>query len=205
MTVWTRLPLDGDASGELVFDTGELGEANALLAQHHYLGPTARAALVVVGLRAGTVVACQTWVENPSARLLPNDGTWLELTRWCLTPDSGPNAGSRQDAWARRRLRELFPRATTLVSYSDPSEGHDGALYRACNWLWAPTHHTLRYRLDGAGYPSGHGRWAPGAEQQAPKDRWVYPLRRDARRDELLRGTPIHPALRELAREAGLQ
>ena len=33
---------------------------------------------------------------------------------------------------------------STVVSYSDPSAGHTGSLYRACNWIWAPTWLRLR-------------------------------------------------------------
>lgn len=68
---------------------------------------------------------------------------------------------------------------TTIVSYSDPSAGHDGALYRACNWLWAPTWQRLRPP------PTGNGNWGSGA--QAVKDRWVFLLRPDLGREEVLR------------------
>ena len=40
------------------------------------------------------MVACQVW-RWPTARMLPSDGSWLELSRWCLTADAGRNAGSR--------------------------------------------------------------------------------------------------------------
>ncbi len=55
----------------------------------------------------------------------------------------------------------------------------DGALYRACNWWWAPTWHRLRPP------PTGNGAWKVG-EQQAVKDRWVYALRKDNSRPEIL-------------------
>lgn len=89
-------------------------------------------------------------------------------------------AGSRQWRAAHRWLRERFPHVTTVVSYSDPSAGHTGALYRACNWLWAPTWHRLRTP------PSGNGRWTDGGKVEAVKDRWVFCLARDSERAGLL-------------------
>jgi hypothetical protein len=78
--------------------------------------------------------------------------------------------------YLRRERREV----TTVVSYSDPSAGHTGALYKACGWIWAPTWHRL-YPT-----PSGNGAWKDG-EAQSVKDRWVFVLGADLRRDELLR------------------
>jgi hypothetical protein len=143
--------------------------ANDVLRAHHYLGPVSFGSVYHDDI--GVMV-----VRNPSARRLPAD--WLELSRWCITSTT-PNAGSTQ--WGRfvRWLRSRSD-ATTLVSYSDPSAGHDGALYRACNWLWAPTWHRLRPP------PTGAGSW-DGRKVQAVKDRWVFPLRKDERPALVLR------------------
>lgn len=140
-----------------------------LLKRHHYLGPTRRGEAYADDLGVMVVAA-------PTGRHLPMD--WLELTRWCII-ERAKNSGTRQWGCFVRALRERFPGATTLVSYSDPSAGHDGALYRACNWWWAPTWHRLRPP------PSGNGAWAAG-EQESVKDRWVFALQPDPRRLELL-------------------
>lgn len=165
-------------SDELRFDIGGLPEANPLLNARHYLGPvdSGSVRLVVVGRVAGRVVAAMVW-KTPTARRIPTD--WLELSRWCLTPEAGPNAGSRMHRYAVRELRRLFPAATTLVSYSDPSVGHTGSLYRACNWLWKPTWHVLRPP------PTGGGSW-DGETFESPKERWVFYLREDPNRDAVL-------------------
>lgn len=114
-------------------------------------------------------------LASPTSRRLPSD--WLELTRWCLERGH-PNGGSQQ--WARvRRWLLANHTATTVVSYSDPAQGHTGALYRACGWLWAPTWHRLRPP------PSGNGSWTDDATQHV-KDRWICPLRPDPRRPALL-------------------
>ena len=114
---------------------------------------------------------------HPTSRRLPQDGTWLELTRWCLEGER--NGGSKQWAAITRHLKTDEPNVTTIVSYSDPSHGHTGALYKACNWIWAPTWHRLRPP------PSGNGHWIPD-QPESVKDRWIFPLRRDPRRAELL-------------------
>lgn len=142
-------------------------DVEAILRERHYLGPTSRG--FAWSDEYGVLV-----LASPTSRHLPTD--WLELTRWCLTGEK--NAGSRQWAKVARYLRAEHP-ATTVVSYSDPSVGHTGALYRACNWIWAPTWQRLRPP------PSQGGSW-DGTTIQAVKDRWVFPLRRDPRRAEIL-------------------
>lgn len=143
----------------------------AYLTAHHYLGPVARG--FAWSDEWGALV-----LAKPTARRLPQDGTWLELVRWCLAGHK--NGGSRQWKRCARSLRREHPQVTTIVSYSDPSQGHTGALYKAAGWYWVPT--WLRLRPP----PTGNGNWG-GKGTQSVKDRWVYPIRRDARRAELLR------------------
>lgn len=149
-------------------------DVNPTLRARHYLGPIWRGwawespeGLLVLG--------------NPSSRRLPQTH-WLELLRWCLTRGR-KNDGSRQWAafvrWARRRLPEI----TTVVSYSDPSAGHSGGLYRACNWEWHPTWHRLKPP------PTGNGSW-DGKTWESVKDRSVFPLRADPARLALV-GLPV--------------
>lgn len=161
--------MDWDCTCEVGLFGLDALSTNELLASMHYLGASSR----------GTVYRDEYGVmvfANPSSRRLPQQ-RWLELVRWCIVSDE-KNAGSRQWAQARRWLLETFPDVTTVVSYSDPSVGHTGALYRACNWLWAPT--WLRLRQP----PSGNGNWGTG--MQSPKDRWVFCLRPDAERQGIL-------------------
>jgi hypothetical protein len=142
--------------------------ANEILETFHYLGPSHRG--TAYRDEFGVVV-----FAAPTSRRLPR--TWVELTRWCIA-SSEKNAGTQQWRSALRFIRATFPLATTVVSYSDPAHGHTGALYRACNWLWAPT--WLRLREP----PSGNGSW--DGTRQAAKDRWVYPLSPDPSRQSLL-------------------
>ncbi len=154
-------------------------EVAPLLARAHYLGPLGAGSdrVVIAGEKDGRLVACSVW-KNPTARMLPNDGRWFELARWCLTPAAGSNAGSRMHRYSLPFLRRAG--ALTLLSYSDPSVGHTGALYRAANWIWAPQWQRLRPP------PTRGGTW-DGITVQEPKDRWVFHVtRRDPRRQQLV-------------------
>ncbi len=169
-----RLPFPAEDGGAnptstLHVETATVTEINPLLASAHYLGPVSSARVCFAGWVADELVACQAW-RWPTARMVPTD--WLELSRWCLTLEAGENAGSRMMGYVRRWIRRNIPKVTALVSYSDPSRGHTGALYRASGWSYAPTHHGLRYDLDGVGYASGHGSW-DGQTIQSPKHRWM--------------------------------
>lgn len=146
-----------------------IGNVAEFLQINHYLGPAGRG--FAWSDEFGVLV-----LANPTTRRLPQD-TWLELTRWCLLGQ--PNSGSQQWGRVARFLKTEMRHITTVVSYSDPSAGHTGTLYKACNWIWAPTWHRLRPP------PTGNGSWTEG-EPQSVKDRWIYPLRPDQRRCSLL-------------------
>lgn len=141
-----------------------------VLERRHYLGPATRGWAWVSD--HGVMV-----FANPSSRRLPAN-RWLELVRWCLNGTA--NDGSRQWSVFRRWVRRAMPRLTTVISYSDPSVGHTGALYRSCGWWWAPT--WLRLRPP----PTGHGAWSEGGKAECVKDRWVFPLADDPDRPLLM-------------------
>lgn len=144
-------------------------ETYGLLTERHYLGPTKAA-----GFAWRDEFGCIVFAA-PRSRGVPH--RWLEVVRWCLI--GTPNGGSQQWKSATEMIRRQRPDCTTIVSYSDPSQGHVGALYRACNWLWAPTWHRLRPP------PSGNGAWTAD-KPQSVKDRWVFPLAPDAAREAVL-------------------
>jgi hypothetical protein len=141
--------------------------AATLLDAHHYLGARGARGRLVYEDAHGAIV-----FSSPSARRIP--AAWLELSRWCLLDGKGSIQWSVAVEWIRRAR----PEATTIVSYSDPSVGHSGALYRACNWIWAPTWHVLREPPTGAGIRGG--------KPQRAKHRWVYLLRPDDSRQAVL-------------------
>lgn len=165
----------------------QLWQVREELATRHYLGPIERG--FAWRDEFGVIV-----FGSPTARHLPSD-TWLELVRWCLVGTR--NGGSRQWSRVRRELAKVRPEITTVVSYSDPSVGHTGSLYKACGWEWRPTWHRLRPP------PTGNGSW-DGQRVQSVKDRWVYELRDDPERDVVLKVTDeaaIRFAEREMLEE----
>jgi hypothetical protein len=171
-----RLPFQAGDGGtnptlRLHVTTATVAEVNPLLGSHHYLGPVTAARYCFAGWSDDLLVACQVW-RWPTARMLPSDGSWLELSRWCMSPSAPKNAGSMMMSFVRKWLRRNAIGVRVLVSYSDPSYGHTGALYKASGWAYNPTHHGQRYDVTGVGYPSGHGSW-DGATVQSPKHRWT--------------------------------
>ena len=153
----------------LLTPISEVKSVSEYLNNNHYLGAARRG--FAWSDEFGVMV-----LSKPTSRKLPHQ-TWLELSRWCLTGE--PNAGSRQWSRVHKWLMSEMLDITTIVSYSDPSVGHTGSLYRACNWIWAPTWMRLRPP------PSAGGSW-DGKTIQAVKDRWVFPLRRDEMRENIL-------------------
>lgn len=152
-----------DALGTFV----DVADTASLLAANHYLGPCKRGSVAWLDKHGCIVLAA------PASRNLPKG--WLELSRWCIV--SG--RGSEQWAAFIKAYRKLSGAVSTIVSYSDPRAGHTGALYRACNWLWAPTWHRLRPP------PTGNGAWTTKGAQSV-KDRWVFPLLPDSNRAAVL-------------------
>ena len=142
-------------------------DADAVLDGSHYLGASGARGRATYRDAHGLIV-----FASPSSRRLPRE--WIELSRWCLAD----RAGSQQWAACIPWVRETFADVTTVVSYSDPSVGHTGALYRACNWIWAPTWHELRPPPTGAG--------VRGGKRQEVKARWVFLMAPDALRGEVL-------------------
>ena len=140
------------------------------LERDHYLGASKTGPHHTYADRFGVMV-----FAHPRSRRLPSH--WLELVRWCLVGEK--NGGSRQWSAAVAWIRARFPVCSTVVSYSDPNVGHTGALYRACNWLWAPTWHRLREP------PTGNGDWGDG-RRRGVKDRWIFPLLADESRSATL-------------------
>ena len=177
--VVARLPFQAEDGGSsptlrLHVTTATAAEVNPLLSAEHYLGPVTAARLCFAAWADDVMVACQVW-RWPTARMLPSDGTFLELSRWCIASHAEPNTGSRMMGYVRRWLRREMPDVSTLVSYSDPVHGHTGTLYRASGWDYTPTHHGERYDANGVGYPSGHGSWN-GVDRMTPKHRWTVSL-----------------------------
>jgi 5-methylcytosine-specific restriction endonuclease McrA len=98
------------------------------LQDRHYLGPVVRG--FAWSDEFGVLV-----LAKPTARMLPQDDTWLELVRWCLTGES--NAGSVPCFVCGRHVKR--PHAT-LEHIVPLSKGGTDAMdnltisHNQCNW-----------------------------------------------------------------------
>ena len=77
-----------------------VGTVAHFLDELHYLGATGRG--FAWSDEFGVLV-----LAKPTSRRLPQDGTWLELVRWCL--EGIPNGGSQQWARVDRNLTDKAP------------------------------------------------------------------------------------------------
>lgn len=62
-------------------------------------------------------------------------GTW-ELRRMFLSDDLPKNSESRVLSVAFKIIKKLNPEVNWIVSYSDPSRGHKGTIYRAAGFFF---------------------------------------------------------------------
>ena len=60
----------------------------------------------------------------------------LELTRLYIDDGYGKNIESHVISSTFKWLRENAPNIKVLVSYADPEQSHDGAIYQATNWIY---------------------------------------------------------------------
>ena len=125
---------------ELVVRRSTVKEARPYIATHHYSKTMPDSTTDVFmgfydGVFAGVCVFGMGTGKGQYYRLLPDlqDGEYRELTRlW--SPDGMPkNTESRLISEA---IKLLPKKVRLLLSYADPSEGHQGSVYQATNWYF---------------------------------------------------------------------
>ena len=89
----------------------------------------------------------------PIARLLPQDGSCLELRRFAIGPSTPKNSASRMLGWMARDIARRRPSVHRLVSYQD-CEVHAGTIYKATGWM------PIRTRAGGDWNHKGRRRFA---------------------------------------------
>ena len=117
--------------------------ADGILEGWHYLGKAPNSTNHFYGLFAGNVVVGTCTFGRGANKHMP----WncLELSR-LYTPDwVGKGNGQKQNcnnvgsfflARAISLLKKERPDIETLIAYSEPSAGHSGHIYKACNWQY---------------------------------------------------------------------
>jgi hypothetical protein len=114
----------------------------------------------------GVFYAAAVW-GLPVARMLPQDGSCLELRRFAIAPDAPRNTASRMLAWMARTIVNEYPNAARLISYQD-CDTHQGTIYRAAGWI--------PFDAPGVGCWNHAGRSRP-ARRILHKVRWEKSIR----------------------------
>ncbi len=105
-------------------------------------------------------------IGRPSARALPQDGSWAELTRFALDPELPPWTASRVLRVVLQRFGAR-PRAKTLISYHDRSR-HTGCIYKKAGFR---KELAVKGRAS-SGWASRPGRAQSSGSQGTDKRRW---------------------------------
>ncbi len=121
--------------------------AKKILARHHYLHSLPGGTKLTFGIFSGNrLLGAITFGAGPHrAYQLVRDATpddCMALTRLWLSDELPNNSESRVIGIALRALRK-FTKLKFLVSYADPSQGHEGIVYQATNWLYTGLSETM--------------------------------------------------------------
>ena len=121
----------------------DVHQAREFVEAHHYARGGSNTAVYAFGLfhfLFPDLLAGVTWwlpPTRPAAESVNRDH-WqrvLSLSRMAVLPAVAKNACSFMVARAVRHIRRER-RFVSLVTYADESQGHDGGVYRACNWQY---------------------------------------------------------------------
>lgn len=117
-------------------------EARLFVEQHHYAKGVSRGSIKYGLYKDGNLVGvCAFGIptsEATRATVFGNElrDSVMELHRLAILDDMPTNTGSWFIARALRELKKDRPITNAVLSYSDPTEGHLGVVYQACNALY---------------------------------------------------------------------
>lgn len=114
----------------------EMDDATAApMIKQHYLGKWPAVVLLTLGMwRDDEPLGVVVFAAPPRETLKRYSGNVWELARLWIDDRVPRNAESWLLAQAARYVRRRRPEVELLVSYADPSRGHQGAIYRAAGW-----------------------------------------------------------------------
>lgn len=102
----------------------------------HYLGCWPGVVVAILGLyRDGEPVGVIVFSLPPPETFVRYGGETWELGRLWVADTEPCNTESWFIARAVRYVKRFHREVVALVSYADPSVGHEGIIYRAANWL----------------------------------------------------------------------
>ena len=126
MKATQALLMESPVLGRLFVPSVPLHIANGMLSDGHYLGPIGAARHVHGMGFNGAMVAVMVW-RWPTARMIPSDGTWLELSRWLCFVGAGHVCGDDPQIEATPLLGQVAPVAGGV----DRSPGRASATTKA--------------------------------------------------------------------------
>jgi len=132
---------------------------------HHYLESCPPGFVQVLEFTEGRELVGAMLLGRPAARQYDPDKI-LQLHRMYFIDDTQHCAESHGLALMRRHIRVWLPQIKLLLSYSDPSVGHEGTVYQADGW--APL--GMTDEKWGYGWNSREGR---RDQRVSKKLRWV--------------------------------
>lgn len=100
--------------------------------REHYLHSLPRAGSEYFGLVIDNKLRGVAIFGNPTAKQY--NGTGLELKRFCLSKNAPMNTCS----WFMSKCIRILSNKgiRKIITYADPSVGHEGTMYRACNYKY---------------------------------------------------------------------
>ena len=146
-----------------VYEVHDRALVNRFLLRYHYMHrgvPGWRCALTLRDRENELLIRGVIVIGTPCSRVRMKDG-YLEVTRLCAA-GAPKNAASYLLGHATRWAKQHGYR---LVSYSDPSVGHTGTVYRAAGFH-------LEGKTKGGTWGNREGHLS---DAQLPKDVWVWP------------------------------
>jgi hypothetical protein len=112
---------------------GETRDLKAWIAAHHYLQSCPPGFVHLYEFTEGRDLIGGMLLGRPCARSYDPDRV-LQLHRMFFVDETAPFVESHGLSIMRRRVRVWLPQIKGLLSYSDPSAGHEGTVYEADNW-----------------------------------------------------------------------
>jgi hypothetical protein len=121
-------------SGSLAVREADRAEVDWMI-RRHYLGCWPAVVVAILGLyRDNLPVGVIVFSLPPRETAVRYGGETWELARLWVRDEEPCNTESWFIARAVRYVRRFHRHVTALVSYADPSVGHQGTIYRASNW-----------------------------------------------------------------------
>lgn len=103
------------------------------IAEYHYLKSAPPGFVQVLEFNDSERVVGAMIMGRPAAKTW-NAESVLQLHRMYFIDDTPTNTESRALAMMRRHIRIWIPQIKMLLSYSDPTVGHLGMIYKADGW-----------------------------------------------------------------------